>query len=207
MINEKANVGDIDKANNSPSIILENMFDSTLDNVSESLKNSFHQLPINEKQELVNSIVNSLDEDSEATKILSDLAYEFSGMLAKHKKGNKQTDLALYHEDEQLTVGKVLKVYTGVKSENTIKTRVRTNKLIGYMDDGVMKLPAWQFHKGQVLPDLEKLLSHISVNGIPAVRALETPMADFNNKKGYEFLRDSDFASALEIVNLMTGKG
>jgi len=107
-------------------------------------------------------------------------------------------------DSDILTPGQVASCFPKVGTINTIKKRVKTNKLIGYSDSGKMCIPAWQFSNGNILPNLDKLLSHINVEGLEVVSAMETPMQDYDNKPAYQFLQEGDLDTAIEIVELIT---
>lgn len=184
----------------------EDIFNSSIDSMSLSIKESFHTFRKDEKKRVVLKLVECMEQDSSASAILSELLSEISGLLAQHSKEKPKVEYAEYGDEEELTVSQVLQACPTIKSPNTVKNRVRANKLIGFTDSKVMKLPAWQFNNGAVLPGLEKAISFIGTNGVPAVRALETPMERFEGKPAYEYLRKGDLETVISIIKLISEK-
>jgi len=167
--------------------------------------NKFHELDNARKESLVTQFITHKTKNvSILSELLEDLWGDVPGVIQSDIE-IEEYKKATFNDQAILSPGQVADNFPKVGSINTIKKRVRTNKIIGYSNKGNMCIPAWQFYKGNILPGLDTVISHINKEGLEIVSAMETPMYDYDNKAAYQFLRDGDIKTAIEIVRLITG--
>lgn len=170
------------------SLAFDDLFDNSIDKISESIKNIFGTLPKDKQRNIVLSIIDCVDRECDDIEILTML-------LSKIPGNSKKIKAISYCVEDDLTFEQVFLTYSGVSSKEEITNKIESNKLIGYLDDdGVMKVPACQFHNGELLPCIDDLISLVG-NGKNAVNALKCKPDTLNGETTYEYLRREDSVS------------
>lgn len=88
-------------------------------------------------------------------------------------------------------------------STNQIQVLYDQNELVGYPFQGnekSLKLPKWQFFEGKPLEHLSAIISILEVKCIPAIRAIQLPLAEYDGLSILNALRASKPELAAEMA-------
>jgi hypothetical protein len=85
---------------------------------------------------------------------------------------------------------------------NTVKNRIKKLKLVGYRhsDKDDYRLPQWQFFGESVVDGVDLVLHKLGENGIPAIRKMTLPLAEFNDESIIDVLRQGERDLALKMA-------
>lgn len=88
-------------------------------------------------------------------------------------------------------------------STDQIQALYAQGDLVGYRFKGnekLLKLPKWQFFKGKPLAHLSTIISILEVQGIPAIRAIQLPLAEYEGLSILNAIRASKPELAAEMA-------
>ena len=106
--------------------------------------------------------------------------------------------------NQMLTTFEAVKCVDKVKTANSIKNWIKSNKLNGIRDleNDNYRIPAWQFYGGRRIDGVDEVLQLLGVNGAEANSYFVLELAEYDGKCIVDFLREGNLIRARKIAGM-----